>query len=448
MNDYVGLHISRNSVKAVRAQLDGTDWKISDVFSGEWHDAQTLASTLKECGEKMGSDSKYVVGIPQTEVSVRPASFPFSGEGAIRAALPFEMEMFLPYSSAEMETTHIRLSSTKEETKTLGISARKERLAFYRAALKEAGIAADLILPESAALLHLHRLVTAKSAQGETSSVLLADVVGAEILLCFVNGAGFCDIHSADADKSEIARFVASVGIEPSEIFVGGEGARTLGFGRFDSTGSWKNGLEGKFGSIFKPETLMTPLGLLAAAHSRSIDGAFPADPDAKIGMPSAMRFAAICFVIFVTLAFGDLVFGYYSKQRYYNQLREQQTKIFNAALPGTKVVKPLVQLKQKIETLDKRMRLAGLAGPGRVDLLWVIKRLSETLPDGLAMEVDEIDYLDDVVTVSGKTDKFESVTRIKELYSIVTPFKSCDVVDSKTTADGKKVTFKLRMKI
>jgi type II secretory pathway component PulL len=448
MADYAGLHISRNSVRAVRAQFGGDGWKISDVFSLDWSDAETLVDALKKCAAKFGPDAKYVVGIPQTETSVRPVSFPFGGEGAIRAALPFEMETFLPYPAAEMETSYIRISSSKEETKTLALAARKERLAFYRTALKEAGIQAESILPEASALLHLHRLVSAKEDKAENSSILLADANGAEILLCFADSAGFCDLHYADADKNEIPRFISAVGTEPSRIFVGGEGARALYSGKFESSASWKNGLEAIFGSNFKPENLMTPLGLLAAAESRSTDALFPADPGKRIGLPSAMRFAAICSVIFVVMAFGNMAYGYFAKQRYYGQLREQQIKIFNAALPGAKAVKPAVQLKQKLDALDKKMRLAGLAGPGRADLLWVLKRISETLPDGLQMEADEILYEDDVVTLSGKTDKFESITRIKELYSIVTPFKSCEVVDSKATADGKKVSFKLRMRI
>ncbi len=445
MAEYAGLQISRNSLRAVRGESGGDGWKITDVFLSAWSDSDSLAAALKECSARFGPGARYAVGIPQTEASIRHVSFPFSGDRAIRAALPFEMEASLPYPAAETETTFVRLSSSKEETKTLAIAARKERLAFYRNALKEAGMTVEAIMPEAAALLHLYRLVRAK---GENGPVLLADVGDDDMLLCFADGDGFCDLHCTSAEASEVPRFVSAVGREPSEVFVGGENADKVGADKYGTAASWRLRLEAVFGSNYKPENLMTPLGLLAVAESRSLDALFPGDSNKGTGLPAGMRFAAFCTVVFVVLALGDLAYGYLAKKRQYEQIRERSAEVFNAALPGKKAVKPAVQLKQKLEALDKKMRLAGLAGPGRVDLLWVLKRMSETLPDGLPFEVEELLYEDDTVTVSGKTDKFESVTRIKELYSIVTPFKSCEVADSKATADGKKVSFKLRMRL
>lgn len=445
MAQYAGLQISRNSLRAVRGEFGGDGWKITDVFSSAWSDAESLAGALKECSARFGPDARYAVGIPQTEASIRHVSFPFSGDRAIRAALPFEMETFLPYPAAETETTFIRLSSSKEETKTLAIAARKERLAFYKNALREAGMNVESAMPEAAALLHLYRLVSAKD---ETGAVLLADAGEEDMLLCFADKDGFCDLHCTSAEAGEVPRFVSAVGREPSEVVVGGVNAEKIRADKYGTAESWRRGLEAVFGPDCKPENLMTPLGLLAAAESRSRDALFLGDPRDRAGFPAGMRFAAFCTAVFVVLALGNLAYGYLAKKRQYELIRARSEEVFNAALPGKKSVKPTVQLKQKLDALDKKMRLAGLAGPGRVDLLWVLKRISETLPEGLPFEVEELLYEDDTVTLSGKTDKFESVTRIKELYSIVTPFKSCEVADSKATADGKKISFKLRMSL
>jgi hypothetical protein len=165
-----------------------------------------------------------------------------------------------------------------------------------------------------------------------------------------------------------------------------------------------------------------------------------------KIG--SSHRFAAVGAACFAVLAFGFLLYRNYALQNTYEALTGQIAAIYTTAVPGSRAVKPMLQMKQRLAIEEKKIRRAGLAGGGRIDLLWALKRLSETLPEGLALEVEEITYDEEGITLKGRTDKFESVTRIKELYSIADPFKNAEVTDSHASADGKKVSFKLRMQL
>ncbi|MBI3793273.1 MAG: hypothetical protein HY280_00920 [Nitrospinae bacterium] len=443
--ELAGLHISRDAVRGVRVLHDGKEWQITDLYSSPWADGETLAAALRECREKFGPEVEWAVGIPQADVSVRPVSFPFGGHGAITAAMPFEMETFLPYSANDMETCHITISSVKTETKTLGFAIRKERVQFYRNALKTAGITARSLSPEATALVHLLRLARQNAESNGLGATLLGEVVGDDLLLCLADKDGFCDVHSANADGSEVARFQAAVGMEPSDIFIGGDGFYKLAKIRHEQSPEFLAKLRLLFGENWKPENLMIPLGLAAMAAAKADEPTFVVDREGRGGVPSALRRAAIGAGICVLLVLGYLGYRHHAKQVYYDQLRQQSVKVFETALPGVKAVKPPFQLKQKIDSTEKKLRLAGLDGAGRMDLLWVLKRLSETVPEGLPVELGEITYERDNVTIAGKTDKFESVTRLKELYSIVTPFKSCEVVESTAVAD-KKISFKMRM--
>ncbi|MBI5179348.1 MAG: hypothetical protein HZA04_08855 [Nitrospinae bacterium] len=441
---YGGLHISPRSVRAVL--LGGKKMEWVDSFAEPYHDMESLKAALAACAAKFaGHNAVWAVGIPLGEFSVRHLSFPFANRRAIAQALPFEMETFLPYPAAEMESCFMTVASSKEETKVLACAIRHERLTHYKELLNETGLAVTAILPDSAALLHFHRNILQKAARLEPAATVIAAVENGDMSLCFTDETGYCDLYAAPAEASELKRFAAAVGREAEKTFIGGE--EKAGLMKDWGPEMWKRQVDAALGPAVDAARLMVPVGLASAATAPG-DLAFHVSAGGKLRSVFSIRSAALGAACLLALSVGYPVLRNYVKQRTYDKINGEIKAIFTTAVPGAKPVKPMFQMKQKLAALEERMRRAGMGGGGRMDLLWVLKRMSESLPEGLTMEVDEIVYEEDGVTVSAKTDKFESVNRIKELYSIVSPFKAAEVTENKTSPDGKRVSFKLRMRL
>jgi hypothetical protein len=448
MVKYAGLNITARSIRGVLIEKDGKSIKAKETFSANWLDGETMKQALTDCVQKFGEEVRWMVGIPHMNFSIRHLTFPFSARNAISAALAFEMESLLPYPASEMETSYLKMSSTKEETKLLAFAIRKEKLLFYRNALKEAGLHADFITSGAVALLHFNRFASGFRNESEPENALLGDIEGNSISLCFTGSDGFCDILETEANEKEIPRFLSAMGKEPSIIIIGGADSEGFAGSKYALPDSWKEGMAEFIGEAEKPEGLIVPIGLAAMMEAGTEEPVLVADPERKLALPSSLRYTAIGAIACAVITFSYSIYSYYSKQNMFQELQEQSVKAFNVALPGVKVVKPTFQLEQRLDLLQQKLRLAGLAGTGRMDLLWILQRLSETIPNDVPMEIDELLYEGDGVTISGKSDKLESITKIKGILSTTQPFKDCEVLDSRASADGKKISFKMRLQL
>ena len=444
MAGYIGLQISAGRVNAVHLQTGGKKMALGDVYAADYAGNEALADALKECAARFAEPgAEWTVGLPIAEFSFRHLSFPFKGRGQIADAIGFELEAALPFSAEEMTTSFAIMGTEKGETAVLACAIRKERLAHYRALLQKAGIRARRIAPETTALLYFYRGIILPALRPEPASALIVSAEGNMLHLCAVTAAGYLDFHAADGNEKEINRFAASLPAEPEKHFTGGAQAALLE--RAPGQDLWKR----QIGSVIDggaPEQLMIPIGLAALATAAGDELSFAGDAAPRMKFSRDWRIAAAGGAAALVLLVGFLGFRNYMKERTFAMINEQTKKVFAAAIPGAKAVKPVFQMEQQLKKLEGKMRRAGLGGGGRSDLIWVLKRMSETLPEGLAMEMDEILYEEGSVTIAGRTDRLESVTRIKELFSITSPFKGAEMLESKASPDGKKVTFKLRM--
>ncbi|TBR20986.1 MAG: hypothetical protein EPO63_09145, partial [Candidatus Nitrosotenuis sp.] len=351
-----------------------------------------------------------------SEFSFRQLSFPFKGHSQIAAAIGFEMEAALPFTGEEMAVSFVTMTTSGQQSSVLVCAIRKERLAHYRAVLKTAGIEARRIAPDTSALLYFYRSVILPSVGTEPASALVAAADADLLHLCGVTANGFIDFYAAKPDENEIRRFAATLPAEPEKYYIGGDRPERLG--RWPEQDLWKRRIETVIGGE-AADRLMIPIGL-AALGSASGDGlSFEGGARRKMKFANDWRIAAATGTAALVLLLGFLFFRNYLKERTLTMINNQAKTVFTAALPGAKAVKPVFQLEERLAKLESKMKRAGLSGNGRNDLIWILKRMSETMPEGMIVEMDEIIYEENSVMVTGRTDRLESASRIKELFSI-----------------------------
>ncbi len=444
MAGYIGLWISDNRVSAVHLLNTARKMAIAGVFTAGYSNGDSLAAALRECAARFADTAaEWTVGLPMAEFSFRQLVFPFKGHSQIAAAISFEMEAALPFAGEEMAVSFIPMTADKQQSSVLACSIHKERLAHYRAILKNAGIEARSIAADTSALLYFYRSVILPSAGAEPATALIATADADRLHLCGVTTGGFIDFYAAEPDEKEIRRFAATLPAEPEKYYIGGERAELAG--RAPEQDNWKRRIE----TVITGEAadrLMIPIGLAALGSNSGEALCFAGGARRKMKFANDWRIAAVAGAAALALFLGFLFFRNYLKERTLTKINDQAKLAFAAALPGTKAVKPVFQLEERLAKLETKMKRAGLAGNGRNDLIWILKRMSETIPEGMIVEMDEIIYEENNVVVMGRTDRLESVNRIKELFSITTPFKGAELMESKASPDGKKVTFKLRM--
>ncbi|MBI5637968.1 MAG: hypothetical protein HZA03_08370 [Nitrospinae bacterium] len=444
MAGYIGLWISAGRVNAVHLQTGGKKMAVAGAFAADYAGNEALAAALKECAIRFADTAaEWTVGLPMAEFSFRQITFPFKGRGQIAAALGFELEAALPFAAEELATSFVIMKTEGQQSSVLACAIRKERLAHYRALLQKAGIDARAIAPDTTALLYFYRGVILPALRAEPASALIASADEGMLHLCAAATNGHIDFHAAEPDEKEIHRFAAALPAEPEKRFIGGTRPGLPGYA--PEQDFWKR----QIGSVIDgdaPERLMIPIGLAALGTAGGDELTFAGDTRRTMKFAHDWRIAAATGAAAAVLLLGFLVFRNYMKERTLAMINNQAKTVFAAALPGTKAVKPVFQLEQRLAKLEGKMRRAGLDGGGRNDLIWTLKRMSEALPEGLVLEMDDILYEEESVTVTGRTDRLESVTRAKELFSITTPFKGAELVESKVAPDGRKVTFKLRM--
>lgn len=446
MAGYIGLWISTARVSAVHLQTSGKKISVAGVFSAKYAGDEALVAALGACAARFANDAaEWTIGLPITEFSFRQLDFPFKGRGQIEAAIGFELEAALPFAAEEMAESFITMKTDGQQSSVLACAIRKERLSHYRALLQNAGIAARTIVPDTTALLYFYRSVILPSLSIEPASAIIASAESDMLHLCGVTANGHIDFHGAEPNENEIRRFTAAFPAEPEKYFIGGARADLLQHPPEQDI--WKRRIETVIDGE-TPERLMIPIGLAVLGTSGGSDLSFTGGARVNMKFANDWRVAAAAGALALVLSLGFLVFRNHLKERTLTTISNQTKTVFSTAIPGAKAVKPVFQLEQQLKKLESKMRHAGLGGGGRNDLIWTLKRMSETLPEGLIVEMDEIIYEEESVTVSGRTDRLESVTRLKELFSITTPFKGAEMLESKAAPDGRKVTFKLRMSL
>lgn len=146
---------------------------------------------------------------------------------------------------------------------------------------------------------------------------------------------------------------------------------------------------------------------------------------------------------IILVLAFSQGIYKYVSLKKELGLLEKREEHIFTQALPNTPLLKPLEQLRGKVEIDKKKLAILGGIAGGRLTTLEALKKISEAIPDTIKVDVTKLEITSDAIRLSGSTTDYESVDRVVSELGKVKEFISIHKDEARKAGDAD-IRFKL----
>jgi len=132
------------------------------------------------------------------------------------------------------------------------------------------------------------------------------------------------------------------------------------------------------------------------------------------------------------------------AKQRQYDDLRGEIRTVFTTTLPEVKnIVNEVQQMRAKVEEVKKGSLLFSEVGEEGMSILDLMREVSVRIPEDVTVDVKDLVIERERVTVTGETDSFDSVDKIRAGLQKFTGFKRVALTHAKVGAKGDKVEFK-----
>ena len=146
---------------------------------------------------------------------------------------------------------------------------------------------------------------------------------------------------------------------------------------------------------------------------------------------------------IILVLALSQGIYRYVSLKKDLRLLERQEARVFAQALPNTPLLKPLEQLKSKVEVDKRKLALLGGIAEGKLTAIEALKKISEAIPDTVKVDVTKLEITPDAIRINGSTTDYESVDRVVSELGKVKEFISIHKDEARKVSDTD-IRFKL----
>jgi len=153
---------------------------------------------------------------------------------------------------------------------------------------------------------------------------------------------------------------------------------------------------------------------------------------------------AGICLLVLLLLVSFDFYLKLDMQQRHYEDLNSQIRRVFASTLPGVKhIVNEVQQMKVKVEELKKEPLLFSEAGVAGMSVLDLMREITLQIPEDVSVDIRDLAIDKGRVAITGETNSFESVDKIKAGLQKFTGFERVALTHAKAGVKGEKVEFK-----
>jgi type II secretory pathway component PulL len=455
--------------------------------------AEGLDDALRSLAETMDlRNDTCLVTIPEVHVSLRNVPMPFKDAKKIRQALPFEMESMLPCPVEDILIDFI-VTDTCAGSGVLAASVQREFLSNYLGSLRSNGIDPEVLevrgrslaswvleqkgTPSNILVLEMGekrntlvlcmggRISLVRSFAALPVSSALPDPTDGEACnsnaLPLKNDDAFfrslcMEVHNtvhAFIYRGEIADW-------PEKLFFTGERAQSpvsadllsrlldMPAEPIDVSRDKKIRKEGSIAGHWLPAVMSGALSL--ALGNAGKEGGFNLrreefSPERRyLSIRKAIpKLAVFCFLVLSFLA-ADMIVDYYSLKKEYTTLNEEITTIFRQTLPQVKrVVDPVQQLRVSVEQMKRSSASSPGAGPGD-RILDLLQEISQCIPRSVPVHVHRMVLDPDTIRISGRTDAFNEVDKIKNELATAKRFGPVNITSANLDRVGNKVQFEI----
>ena len=151
------------------------------------------------------------------------------------------------------------------------------------------------------------------------------------------------------------------------------------------------------------------------------------------------MVFAGLLFTIHADISLAEKKIA---------RLDKAATRVFQDNFPGmTRIVDPVMQMKVRVNEVKKSAGRGddgqGLDNSPRLRVVDILLELSDRIPDAIAVTIDRFVLNPHRIILSGKTDDFNNVDRIKGAVQPSKMFRQVKISSAAADKTGSKVRFK-----
>ncbi len=450
------------------------DWRVVPIASGE-AEGGGLAAALKIVrADMIGTDTDCAVCVPAALFSCRNLQLPFTNTQKIRMVLPMELESHLPPAGAEQLIDFAVADSRSgdaPQSEVVAAAVERERLTPFLEALAQTGID-----PERVTISGLPFAAAIGRRQGPEEVTLCADIgegFGAiavltgeriRLLRCFALPA------APDAREQVLATHVRTMlGAiqehgdlpEPSaRLFLTGDGAAGMELERrvrslpvevqpVDLHPMLNLALpegEEEWEPARMNGALALAMGEIEGLESLNFHrSGFPGRKLIARYRESLVRTGALAAAVLVLMLASVLTQAFVLKRQAAG-LDRQIAAVFKATFPEAKsIVDPYRQMQANLQEFRKS---AAAGGDGGVNFhsIEVLKRISEAIPDEIAVVFERMVAGPETILISGTTGGFNAVDEIKGHLERVPGFKKVTISSANTDRTGKEVNFQLKV--
>ncbi len=433
-----------------------------------------------------------LVSIPEAHVSFRNVPMPFKDARKIRQALPFEMENMLPCPVEDLLIDFI-VTDNPAENGVLAASVQKEFISDYLGSLQSNGIDPEVLevrgtslaswvlnqagTPDNILVLEVgekwNTLVLCLS--GRISLVRSFSIVSVPSVLPDPTegearnrkGLPIEDIESffrslCIAVHNTVHAFIsrAEVPDRPEKVFFTGEAAQAPVsadlLSRFldmpaepiDVSQDKKIRMEGSIAGDWSPALMNGALSL--ALRNTGKEGGFNLRRDEfgperrYLSIRKAIPKLVVFFFLILSFLGADMMIDYYSLKKEYRTLDREITAIFRQTLPQvTRIVDPVQQLRVSVEQMKRSTASSPAVGPADT-ILDLLQEISKRIPRSIPVHIHRMVVDPETIRISGRTDAFNEVDRIKNDLSAAKRFGPVNITSANLDRSGNKIQFEV----
>ena len=470
----------------------------SDSFHPLSETQLTVLKGLVSEGKIKPSDS-IAVCLPGHLVSSKEISLPFTDPDKIKKTIHFEAEGQLLLDMDEVILDYQTLLSPPDSTRVLVFAASKTMIRKFLDDLSAIGIDPAIVSVDQVALYHYCLCMNERGALGENSEEqVIIDLGATKTVICTMEGNALrwarttpmgadllieffqTELHlswqeaeklvnnlSHPGDLQTKARSVFANGFSPwmDDIEVSLQKSEAVNPTSIHLCGGVRVSLRATLSAALH-RNIIVQKGL-GAVHEG--DGASSACFALSAGLAlfpnNAVNFRknefthaeeitkgwglfpiGVSLLLLLTLYVLNISLHARAKEKQFNVKKIELTTAFQAAFPGTQnVVDEIKQTETSISDIKKRSDLLGI---GTQSPLLILKMITDAIPSGVEIYVNEFTVEGGRVQFTAETTSFDFVDKIKNALMKGDLFEDVTVGDAKAIPDSSRISFRMQVSV
>jgi general secretion pathway protein L len=388
MSEYLVVRLpARASMTAESEQESPAEWVIADALG---HPRDRVQRGPLELAAASALGRRVVVLVPGTDMLLAEPVLPLKSGAKLAQVVPFALEEQL---ASDVEDLHFAVGRRDAGGTPVAVVAHA-RMRAWQSDLSSAGIQADLIYAETAALPITPNGVTILVDQARVY-VRRESLPGAVLEVEPLIEALQLALASGDEAKEHVTIYVSENDYERERDLL--EGLR-----EFTASLQLKLMPEG-------------PLPLLAAEIVKTsavnlLQGPYAAKKRVNLSF-APWRFAAVLAGVFFAAHLGLRGWQWYHYKQLEAHLDSQITSVFQQAMPGSPVPEPL-QARKQVE-----LRLNALRGTAPVSgMMTTLALLSEALAQAPGTNLEALSFRNNVTDLRLLAPSVDALDRIRQV--------------------------------